>query len=152
MTENYKNIYLKRGKQESLLRFHPWIFSGAIHHADTDIQEGDVVRVITADGDFVAVGHYQVGTISVRVLSFRDIAIDHAFWVSRLQAALDMRRGIGLADNQRGDTYRVDCHVGSGDSVELRVRDFFRLGACRDVGGFHVGREYPGDYFRAPLE
>ncbi|WP_281698808.1 class I SAM-dependent rRNA methyltransferase [Hallella colorans] len=142
MTENYKNIYLKRGKQESLLRFHPWIFSGAIHHADIDIQEGDVVRVITADGDFVAVGHYQVGTISVRVLSFRDIAIDHAFWVSRLQAALDMRRGIGLADNQRGDTYRL-VH-GEGDNLPGLIIDCYGHTAVMQAHsvGMHMCREH----------
>lgn len=142
MTENYKNIYLKRGKQESLLRFHPWIFSGAIHHADIDIQEGDVVRVITADGDFVAVGHYQVGTISVRVLSFRDISIDHAFWVSRLQAALDMRRGIGLADNQRGDTYRL-VH-GEGDNLPGLIIDCYGHTAVMQAHsvGMHMCREH----------
>lgn len=142
MTENYKNIYLKRGKQESLLRFHPWIFSGAIHHADTDIQEGDVVRVITADGDFVAVGHYQVGTIAVRVLSFRDIAIDQAFWVSRLQAALDMRRCIGLADNQRGDTYRL-VH-GEGDNLPGLVIDCYGHTAVMQAHsvGMHMCREH----------
>ena len=56
----YKSIYLKRGKEESLLRFHPWVFSGAIHHADAGIQEGETVRVIASTGDFIAVGHYQV--------------------------------------------------------------------------------------------
>ena len=60
----YKSIYLKRGKEESLLRFHPWVFSGAIHHADAGIQEGETVRVIASTGDFIAVGHYQVGSIA----------------------------------------------------------------------------------------
>ena len=55
---SYKNIYLKKGKEESLKRFHPWVFSGAIQHVDDDIEEGDIVRVVTAGGDFIAVGHY----------------------------------------------------------------------------------------------
>ena len=64
----YKKIYLKKGKEESLKRFHPWIFSGAIQRTEGDIEEGEVVRVITAGGDFIAVGHYQIGSIAVRVL------------------------------------------------------------------------------------
>lgn len=75
----YKNIYLKRGKDESLKRFHPWIFSGAINKMDEGIAEGDIVKVFSQKGDFMAVGHYQKGTIAVRVLSFDDIAIDDAF-------------------------------------------------------------------------
>ncbi|MBR4312408.1 MAG: tRNA pseudouridine(55) synthase TruB, partial [Bacteroidaceae bacterium] len=76
----YKTVYLKKGKEESLGRFHPWVFSGAIHHIDGQPEEGDVVRVVSADGRFLAVGHIQIGSIAVRVLSFEDIAIDHAFW------------------------------------------------------------------------
>ena len=80
----YKQIYLKRGKEESLKRFHPWIFSGAIHHADEGIEEGDIVRVITSSGEFIAIGHYQIGSIAVRVLSFQDTIIDDNFWHERL--------------------------------------------------------------------
>ena len=65
-----KQVYLKRGKEESLLRFHPWVFSGAIQQADEGIGEGEVVRVVNSHGDFIAVGHYQMGSIAVRVLSF----------------------------------------------------------------------------------
>ena len=71
----YKNIYLKKGKEDSLKRFHPWVFSGAIAHMDDGIEEGDIVRVITQSGAFIALGHYQIGSIAVRVLSFQDIAI-----------------------------------------------------------------------------
>ena len=72
----YKSIYLKRGKEESLRRFHPWVFSGAIQKMDEGISEGSLVRVLSEKGDFIAVGHYQIGSIAVRVLSFRDIQID----------------------------------------------------------------------------
>ena len=92
---SYKNIYLKRGKEESLLRFHPWVFSGAVQRADEGVAEGDLVRVITADGNFIAVGHYQNSSITVRVLAFQDIAIDHKFWTMRLSDALRMRQSIG---------------------------------------------------------
>ena len=94
-----KTIQLKKGKEESLKRFHPWIFSGAILKKDPQIKEGDVVRVLTYNGDFIAIGHYQIGSIAVRVLSFRDIEIDSSFWEARLKAALDMRIAIGVADH-----------------------------------------------------
>ena len=87
-------------------------------------------------------GHYQVGTIAVRVLSFRDVSIDHAFWVSRLQAALDMRRGIGLADNQRGDTYRL-VH-GEGDNLPGLIIDCYGHTAVMQAHsvGMHICREH----------
>ena len=75
-----KQIYLKRGKEESLLRLHPWVFSGAIQRADKGIEEGELVRVLTNEGDFIAIGHYQIGSIAVRVLSFEDVPIDASFW------------------------------------------------------------------------
>ena len=84
----YKTVHLKKGKEESLKRFHPWIFSGAIHHLDEDISEGEIVRVVTFMGDFIAIGHYQIGSIAVRVLSFQDIHVDDTFWEARLGSAL----------------------------------------------------------------
>ena len=92
-----KQVTLKRGKEESLLRFHPWVFSGAIAHIDQGIAEGDVVRVLTAGGQPIAVGHYQQGSIAVRVLTFDDVLIDEAFWHHRLQQALLARLAMGLA-------------------------------------------------------
>ena len=86
----YKKIYLKKGKEESLKRFHPWVFSGAIQHLPEDVDEGEVVRVMTAGGEFIAVGHYQIGSIAVRVLSFDDVEIDDAFWYGKLQSALSI--------------------------------------------------------------
>ena len=97
----YKKIQLRRGKEESLKRFHPWVFSGAIQRMDDGIQEGELVRVVTNEGDFIAVGHYQQGSIAVRVLTFSDVEVDRAFWYSRLQSALQMRLAIGIADNPR---------------------------------------------------
>lgn len=141
----YKNIYLRRGKEESLQRFHPWIFSGAIHHADDAIAEGDVVRVITAEGAFIAVGHYQIGSIAVRVLSFRDITIDRDFWRARLDAALQMRRSIGTADNPRNDTYRL-VH-GEGDNLPGLIIDCYGSTAVMQAHsvGMHVARQEIGE-------
>ena len=135
-----KAVYLKRGKEDSLLRFHPWIFSGAIHHVDPDMQEGDVVKVFTANGDFIAVGHYQIGSITVRVLSFRDIPIDDDFWRSRLAAALQMRLSVGIADQADNDTYRL-VH-GEGDHLPGLVIDCYGSTAVMQAHsvGMHMVR------------
>jgi 23S rRNA (cytosine1962-C5)-methyltransferase len=118
-----KEIQLKRGKEDSLRRYHPWVFSGAIQHIDGDISEGDTVRVRTADGQFIAVGHYQQGSIAVRVLSFHDVAIDDAFWASRLLSALKMRQAVGLADSPKNNTYRL-VH-GEGDHLPGLIIDVY---------------------------
>lgn len=119
----YKNIYLKRGKEESLKRFHPWVFSGAIQHMDEGIQEGEVVNVLTSSNEFIALGHYQIGSISVRVLSFDDIVIDNAFWESRIQSALTARLAINVADNPTNNTYRL-VH-GEGDNLPGLIIDCY---------------------------
>lgn len=135
-----KTVTLKKGKEDSLLRFHPWIFSGAIHHFDQDIQEGDVVKVFNANGDFIAVGHFQIGSITVRVLSFRDVPIDDDFWRSRLKAALDMRVAIGIADMPDNDTYRL-VH-GEGDHLPGLVIDCYGSTAVMQAHsvGMHMAR------------
>ena len=118
-----KQIYLKRGKEESLLRFHPWIFSGAIHHQDEGIDEGDLVRVLSERNDFIAVGHYQQGSIAVRVLTFKDVPIDDQFWRSRLKSAFQMRMAIGLANRQDTNAYRL-VH-GEGDLMPGLIIDVY---------------------------
>lgn len=136
----YKTIYLKKGKEESLKRFHPWIFSGAILHGDDDIAEGDIVRVLSAGGDFLAVGHFQIGSIAVRVLSFRDVEIDDNFWTARLASALEVRRSLGIADNPDNNTYRL-VH-GEGDNLPGLVIDCYGKTAVMQAHsvGMHVCR------------
>ncbi len=136
----YKQIFLKRGKEESLKRFHPWIFSGAIHHMDEGIEEGETVRVITAAGEFIGVGHYQIGSIAVRVLSFEDIEINTDFWCERLQSALDVRIGVGIADSPTNNTYRL-VH-GEGDYLPGLVIDCYGSTAVMQAHsvGMHVCR------------
>ena len=136
----YKQIFLKRGKEESLKRFHPWIFSGAIHHMDEGIEEGETVRVITAAGEFIAVGHYQIGSIAVRVLSFEDIEFNTDFWCERLQSALDVRIGVGIADSPTNNTYRL-VH-GEGDYLPGLVIDCYGSTAVMQAHsvGMHVCR------------
>ena len=137
----YKIIQLKRGKEESLRRFHPWVFSGAIQQTDSDLEEGDTVRVVTSSGEFIAVGHYQQGSIAVRVLSFSDVAIDDAYWASRLQSALSMRQAIGLADSPTNNTYRL-VH-GEGDHLPGLIIDVYGKTAVMQAHsiGMHLCRK-----------
>ena len=136
----YPKIILKKGKEESLKRFHPWVFSGAIQHLPQQMEEGDIVVVCNSEGKFVAVGHYQVGSIAVRVLSFRDVAIDESFWQSRLKSALTMRQTIGIADNPENNTYRL-VH-GEGDLLPGLVIDVYGKTAVMQAHsvGMHCSR------------
>ena len=137
----YKKIYLKKGKEESLKRFHPWVFSGAIQHQPEDVDEGEVVRVMTAGGDFIAVGHYQIGSIAVRVLSFDDVEIDDTFWYGKLQSAFAMRRSIGIVDNPSNNTYRL-VH-GKGDNIPGLIIDVYGPTAVMQAHsvGIHLERK-----------
>lgn len=118
----YKRIILKRGKEESLQRFHPWVFSGAIARMDDGIEEGDCVKVYTSAGDFIAVGHYQIGSIAVRVLEFADREIDESFFVERLQRAYELRKAIGLV---RPDNNAFRLVHGEGDFLPGLVVDVY---------------------------
>ena len=135
-----KNLQLKRGKEDSLLRFHPWVFSGAIQQADGDLSDGEVVRVVRSDGAFLAVGHYQAGSIAVRILSFHDVAIDDQFWYARLESALRMRIAIGMADNPQNNTYRL-VH-GEGDLLPGLIIDVYGKTAVMQAHsiGMHLSR------------
>lgn len=137
----YQSVYLKRGKEESLKRFHPWIFSGAIAAMDDGIVEGDIVRVFTSNDEFIAVGMYQIGSIAVRVLSFRDIVVDATFWESRLRSAFEMRMAMGLADNPQSTTFRW-VH-GEGDNLPGLVVDCYGDTAVMQAHnvGIHVNRK-----------
>ncbi len=137
----YRSVFLKKGKEESLKRFHPWVFSGAIAKADDGIEEGETVRVITAGGDFIAVGHYQIGSIAVRVLSFDDIEIGPAFWEERLDSALKMRQAIGIAGNPKNNTFRL-VH-GEGDNMPGLVIDCYGKTAVMQAHsvGIHIHRK-----------
>ena len=119
----YPQIILKKGKEESLKRFHPWVFSGAIQAIEEGIEEGDTVCLVNRNGDFIAVGHYQEGSIAVRVLTFEDREIDDDFWHSRISSALKMRQSIGIADSPSNNTYRL-VH-GEGDNLPGLIIDVY---------------------------
>ena len=133
-------VYLKPGKEESLKRFHPWIFSGAIARFDGEPEEGEVVEVYTSKKEFIAEGHFQIGSIAVRVLSFRQEPIDHDFWKRKLQIAYEMRCGIGIAVNPTNNTYRL-VH-GEGDNLPGLVIDIYARTAVMQAhsAGMHVDR------------
>ena len=137
----YKSIYLKKGKEESLNRFHPWIFSGAIHHMDDNIEEGEFVNIFTASNEFIAVGHYQIGSIAIRVLTFSKVEISYDFWCDRLSSALKMRQNVGIADNNVNNTYRL-VH-GEGDYLPGLVIDCYGETAVMQAHsvGMHVCRK-----------
>ncbi len=141
----YRTITLRRGKAESLKRFHPWIFSGAIAQADPMLEEGDTVRVLDETGRFLALGHWQIGSIAVRVLSFVDEPVDRAFWVRRLEEARRVRQAIGVSDTADNTIYRL-VH-GEGDRLPGLVVDVYGATAVMQAHsvGMHRERETIAD-------
>ncbi len=147
----YKTIILKKGKESNLLRFHPWIFSGAIQAIDDGVEEGDTVRVLSHDKQFLAVGHYQIGSIAVRVLSFEDITIDGDFWRERLQKAYEVRKAIGVIRKPSASSVRIDKNVnttyrlvhGEGDNLPGLIIDIYDDTAVMQAHsvGMHVCRQ-----------
>ena len=137
---SYKKVFLKPGKEESLKRFHPWVFSGAIARVEGEPEEGEVVDVYTSKKEFIACGHFQIGSIAVRVLSFRQEPIGHDYWVRRLQVAKDLRCALGLIGNPRNNTYRL-VH-GEGDNLPGLIIDVYDHTAVMQAhsAGMHLDR------------
>ena len=137
---SYKKLYLKPGKEESLKRFHPWVFSGAIAKVEGELEEGEVVDVYTSKKEFIASGHFQIGSIAVRVLTFRQEEINREFWKRRLEVALDLRRSLNLVDNPENNTYRL-VH-GEGDNLPGLIIDVYGQTAVMQAhsAGMHVYR------------
>lgn len=131
------HITLRHGKEQSAKRLHPWIFSGAIAKMSGTPDEGDLVKVYSADGEFLAIGHYQKSSIAVRILSFNDIAIDQNFWNERIASAYNYRKQLGLVNNSETNCYRL-VH-GEGDNLSGLVIDYYNGTAvvqCHSVGMF----------------
>ena len=135
-----KAVILKRGKEESLLRQHPWIFSGAIQRTTGNPEEGEIVTVYTNNNQFIARGHIQVGSIAVRVLTFVDEPINHDFWKRRIATAYDTRCSIGIANRDDNDTFRL-IH-GEGDNLPGLVVDIYGDTAVMQAHsvGMHINR------------
>ena len=141
-TDMYKSVYLKRGKEASLERFHPWIFSGAIARADAGIDEGDVVSVFSHDGTHIGVGHFQIGSIAVRMLAFTPapIPIDTAFFTAQLAEAYGLRRELHLI---RPDNNAFRLVHGEGDFLPGLVVDVYGPTAVVQAHspGMHFSRD-----------
>ena len=133
-----KKIILLRKKEESLKRFHPWVFSGAIAKLPKDLKDGEFVEVESNDGSFLGIGHYQIGSIAVRILSFKKREIDEDFWRERILAAYKVRETLGLTTNPQNDTYRL-VH-GEGDNLPGLVIDVYGKSAV--VQAHSVGMHY----------
>lgn len=116
-------IFLKAGKDKSLFRYHPWVFSGAIARMEGQPQEGEIVKVYNQENRFLAVGHYQIGSIAVRILSFEEQEINYDFWKERINSAWQMRRALGLTDSVSNNVYRL-VH-GEGDDLPGLVIDYY---------------------------
>mgnify|MGYP001538179863 FL=1 len=136
-----KTLRLKRGKEESLDRFHPWVFSGALNEPLPEgLEEGETVGVETADGRFVGTGHYQIGSIAVRILDFSDRPIDEQFYAVRLQEAFAVRRSLGM---MRPDNNAFRLVHGEGDFLPGLVVDIYGPTAVMQAHspGMHYARE-----------
>lgn len=135
-------VFLKKGREESLRRFHPWVFSGAVANVQGRPEEGDLVEVYSQDGEFLAAGHYQVGSIAVRILSFDNSALRPDFYEIMLGRALEVRMAAGLAISSETNCYRL-VH-GEGDNLPGLIIDFYD-GVCvmqaHSVGMFRAKKQ-----------
>lgn len=137
-----KTIQLQRGKTDSIKRFHPWIFSGAIGHMAPGIEEGELVQVVDAEGNFLAIGHFQHGSIAVRILSFTSCEINDGFWQQRLGEAWRLREALGLTvQDAPGNIFRL-VH-GEGDRLPGLVVDLYGETAVMQAHsyGMHLVRD-----------
>lgn len=140
-----KTIVLRKGKSASLKRFHPWVFSGAIAKKDSGIQEGETVRVVNESEEFLAVGHFENGSIAVRVLSFDDRKIDAEFWEERIREAFKLRVALGLVNQNCNNMFRL-VH-GEGDQLPGLIIDVYGDTAVVQAHsvGMHLNRDVIGE-------
>jgi 23S rRNA (cytosine1962-C5)-methyltransferase len=135
-------IVLKSGKEQSIRRYHPWIFSGAIKKIRGNPAEGDLVSVYDNNNNFLAIGHYQPGSIAVRILSFENVEPNIDFLRKRIQRAIDFRRSLGLIDNTKTNVFRL-IHA-EGDNMPGLIADFYNgvvVMQMHSVGMFRIRME-----------
>ena len=133
-------VFLKPKKEESLLRFHPWVFSGAIQSVEGQPEEGDLVEVYGANNRYLGIGHFQIGSIAVRILSFQQQEINQAFWENRIRIAYELRKTLRLTASEHNNTYRL-VH-GEGDNLPGLVIDMYAHTAVMQAHsvGMHLAR------------
>lgn len=123
MGKHYVSVFLKPGKEQSLKRFHPWVFSGAIDRMDGKPAEGDVVKVFSSQREFLGVGHCQIGSIAVRIFSFTEVDPCTDFWVKKISNAVQLRRETGLLDSGETNVFRLVN--GEGDGMPGIIIDYY---------------------------
>jgi len=136
-------VVLNKGREQSIKRFHPWIFSGAIKSVEGTPKEGEIVRVVSNHGEFLALGHYQVGSITIRIVSFDDVQIDHEFWKEQISKAIEERKALGLFNSDETNVFRL-VH-GEGDSLPGLIIDFYNGTAViqsHSIGMYQLRNEF----------
>ncbi|WP_297093211.1 class I SAM-dependent rRNA methyltransferase [uncultured Draconibacterium sp.] len=123
MAKEFVKVVLKSGKDQSLLRFHPWVFSGAIKKMYGTPAEGDLVKVYSNKDQFLGIGHYQVGSIAIRIVSFEEIEPDYDFWKSKIESAWNLRKMTGFDNNPETNVFRL-IHA-EGDGMPGLIVDFY---------------------------
>ncbi len=138
---NYPKVILKSGKDQSVRRYHPWIFSGAIKKIIGNVNEGDLVMVTDNKDEFLALGHYQIGSIAVRILTFKNKEIDAGFWKDKISKAYNLRKNFGLAENKNNNVYRL-VHA-EGDGLPGLIIDYYNGTAVLQMHsiGMYLNRE-----------
>ncbi|WP_340113115.1 class I SAM-dependent rRNA methyltransferase [Maribellus mangrovi] len=141
MSADLVQVSLKSGKEQSLKRFHPWVFSGAIRDMSGNPAEGDLVKVFSNKNEFLGTGHYQIGSIAVRIVSFQDVEVDYTFWKQKIESAWKLREKLGFSDNSETNVFRL-IH-GEGDNMPGLIVDFYNGTAVMQAHsvGMHLIRE-----------
>ncbi len=141
MPSDFTKIILKSGKDQSLKRFHPWVFSGAIKKTYGPLNEGDLVEVYSNKDEFLGLGHYQIGSIAVRIVSFVKVDPDYNFWKNKIQKAWDYRKSLGFDQNNETNVFRL-VHA-EGDGLPGLIIDFYNGTAVMQMHsvGMHLIRE-----------
>jgi 23S rRNA (cytosine1962-C5)-methyltransferase len=132
---DYKQIVLAKGREGTFFRRHPWIFSGAIRHKDTNLEDGEIVEVLSFDKHFLGIGHYQDASIAIRIISFEPTSIDADFWYAKIKKAYDYRRDVGITTLEHTNAYRLV--FGEADELPGLVIDFYNNNAvvqCHAIG------------------
>jgi 23S rRNA (cytosine1962-C5)-methyltransferase len=123
MSDQFIKVILNSGKDHSLRRFHPWVFSGAIKKITGEVKEGDIIEVYSSQHELLGMGHFQIGSIAVRMFSFTQVLPDFQFWKSKIQAAYNFRTQLNLTNNSQTNCYRL-C-FGEGDGLPGFIIDFY---------------------------
>ncbi len=139
---SYKKVKLKKGKERSVLNFHPWVFSGAIGKQDEGIEDGEIIEVYDDSNAYLATGHYNKGSIMVRLFSFNRQLIDDQFWLRKIESAFEVRKQLLLTDNKATNVYRL-VH-GEGDGLPGLIVDIYKNVAvlqCHSLGMYNVSKQ-----------